>query len=434
MSQSVPELVAAVGRIESPRLIAAVARVVRDVGVAEELVQDTLLAALEQWPREGVPERPAAWLSAVARRRAVDHVRRAVALQQRQYQLVRERELDQELAAESASVDDERLGDDLLELVFVCCHPVLARPARVALTLRLIGALTTAEIAHAFLVPEATIAQRLVRGKRTLAEAKVSFDLPAGEELELRVPAVLEVIYLVFNEGYAASGGESWTRPELCAQALRLGRMIAARMPRVAEVHGLVALMELQASRLPARGGEEAVLLGDQDRSRWDRILIKRGLAALAAAQRARDVAGNDRAAGPYELQAQIAACHAQARSLEETDWIRIAALYAALSAQTSSPVVELNRAVAVGYAFGPAAGLELVDAIAGEPSLRSYHLLPAVRGDLLQRLGRDSEARAEFARASRLAVNTASRSLMDRRGGRAGDHERLGETGPDQA
>jgi RNA polymerase sigma-70 factor, ECF subfamily len=424
VTDDVAAVVAALARIETPRLTAAAARIVRDIGVAEELVQDALLAALEQWPGRGVPEQPGAWLQTTVRHRAIDHVRRAVALERKQYQLVRERQLEQDLGG-AAPEGGERLGDDVLELVFVCCHPALVRPARVALTLRLIGALSTAEIASAFLLEEATIAQRIVRAKRTLAQSQVSFELPVGDELARRLPAVLEVVYLVFNEGYAASGGEHWTRPELCLEALRLGRMVAARMPDAAEAHGLAALMELQASRLPARGGSEPVLLGDQDRRRWDRVLIARGLAALTAAERARTavsprIPGRVGEAvaplappGPYELQAQIAACHARARTLADTDWIRISALYAALALQVPSPVVELNRAVAVGMAFGPAAGLELVDAVAQEPALAGYPLLPGVRGELLRRLGREHEARAEFERAAALSSNAAARALM---------------------
>jgi len=413
--QTVSDVVAAAGRIESPRLIAAISRIVRDVGVAEELVQDALLAALEQWPASGIPDRPGAWLQAAARHRAVDYVRRRGALEAKQYQLVREYEADRERGdVERQAIDDERLGDDLLELVFVCCHPVLPRPTRVALTLRMIGALTTAEIASAFLVPEATVAQRIVRGKKALAGADVRFELPAGEELDSRVPAVLEVIYLIFNEGYSASAGEAWTRPALCEDALRLVRMVAARSEGVAEVHGLAGLLELQASRLAARldGDGEPVLLEDQDRMRWNRLLIRRGLTALDAASRARGA----QPPGAYELQAQIAACHAIARDAAETDWVRIAALYAALAARAPSPVVELNRAVAVGRAFGPAAGLELVDAIRDEPALATYHLLPSVRADLLSKLGRREEAKAELLRAAELTANQAARHLLQAR------------------
>jgi RNA polymerase sigma factor (sigma-70 family) len=415
VTQTISEVVAAVGRIESPRLIAATSRIVRDVGVAEDLVQDALLAALEQWPTAGVPDRPGAWLQAAARHRAIDYVRRRAAFEAKQYQLVREYEADQgRQDAEQQAIIEERLGDDLLELVFVCCHPVLPRPTRIAVTLRLIGALTTTEIASAFLVPEPTVAQRIVRGKKALASANVQFELPVGEELQKRVPAVLEVIYLIFNEGYSASVGEAWTRPALCEDALRLVRMVAARSEGVAEVHGLAALLELQASRLAARFGAdgEPVLLEEQDRSRWNRILISRGMAALGVASRAR----GDAPPGPYELQAQIAACHASARNADGTDWVRIAALYAALELRAPSPVVELNRAVAVGRAFGPAAGLELVDAIRDDPTLASYHLLPSVRADLLDKLGRPEEARAELVRAAQLTANEDSRRLLEAR------------------
>jgi predicted RNA polymerase sigma factor len=415
VTQTVSEVVAAAGRIESPRLIASISRIVRDVGVAEELVQDALLAALEQWPTGGVPARPGAWLQAAARHRAVDYIRRRAAFEAKQYQLVREYEVAQARGdVEQQAIADERLGDDLLELVFVCCHPVLPRPTRIAVTLRLIGALTTAEIASAFLVPEATVAQRIVRGKKALASANVQFELPVGEELDTRVPAVLEVIYLIFNEGYSASAGETWTRPALCEDALRLVRMVAARSERVAEVHGLAALLELQASRLAARFGAdgEPVLLEDQDRSRWNRVLIARGMAALGAAARARGA----EPPGPYELQAKIAACHAGARDAADTDWVRIAALYAALGVRAPSPVVELNRAVAVGRAFGPAAGLELVEAIRDDPALTSYHLLPSVRADLLSKLGRSEEAKAELVRAAELTANEANRRLLEAR------------------
>jgi RNA polymerase sigma factor (sigma-70 family) len=415
----------AIWRIESARLIAATARIVRDVGVAEDIAQDALVAALEQWPRSGVPERPGAWLMATARHRAIDFVRRRSLMERKQYQLVRDHEHEQAAAGDlhaqalAAGLDGE-IADDMLRLVFVCCHPILARPARVALTLRLLGALTTAEIARAFLAGEAAIAQRIVRAKRTLAEARVPFEVPAGAELEQRLPAVLEVIYLVFNEGYAASSGPSWTRPELCEEALRLGRIVAELLPGECEVHGLVALMELQASRLRARVGPagEPVLLGDQDRSRWDGLLVGRGLAGLARIERL----GGPR--GAYSLQAAVAACHARARTAEQTDWPAIVVLYDALAALTSSPVVALNRAVAVSMADGPAAALELVDALSGEPALAGYHLLPAVRADLLARLGRDAEARAELERAAALTTNEPARELIHRRlaelGGRA--------------
>jgi RNA polymerase sigma factor (sigma-70 family) len=405
----------AVWRIESARLIAATARIVRDLGIAEDIAQDALVAALEQWPATGIPTKPGAWLMGTAKHRAIDYVRRRALMERKQYQLVREREQDQAATAEDlvAELDDE-IGDDLLRLLFVCCHPVLTREARVALTLRLMGALTTAEIASAFLVREATVAQRIVRAKRTLAEAGVPFEAPAGGELRERLPAVLEVIYLVFNEGYAASSGDDWVRPELCEDALRLVRMLAGLLPSESEVHGLAALMELQASRLRARldAAGEPVLLADQDRSRWSRVLIARGLAALARAERA----APDGPLGPYGLQASIAACHAVARRATDTDWIRVAALYEALALRAPSPVVELNRAVAVSMAFGPQAGLALVDVLSDEPALAAYHLLPAVRADLLAKLGRDQEALAELERALELTDNDSARRLLQRR------------------
>jgi RNA polymerase sigma factor (sigma-70 family) len=403
----------AIWRIESARLVAATARIVRDVGVAEDLAQDALVAALEQWPQSGIPDRPGAWLMATAKHRAIDYVRRRALMERKQYQLVREREDAQDAAERDldAELDDE-IGDDLLRLVFVCCHPVLSQQARVALTLRLIGALTTAEIASAFLVSEATVAQRIVRAKRTLARAEVPFEAPQGEELAARLPAVLEVIYLIFNEGYAASSGERWVRPELCEDALRLGRILAELLPLESEVHGLVALMELQASRLRARVGlaGEPVLLADQDRSRWDGILVLRGLAALARLQRL------GTPLGPYALQASIAACHARARTPDQTDWAQIAALYGALAQLGPSPVVELNRAVAVGMADGPEAGLELVDRLRDEPALADYHLLPAVRADLLAKLGRGDEALHELERAAAMTDNEPARQLILRR------------------
>jgi RNA polymerase sigma factor (sigma-70 family) len=388
----------AVWRIEAPRLIAGLARLVRDVGLAEDLAQDALVAALEQWPREGVPDRPGAWLMAVAKRRAIDGFRRAAAFERRAPELARALE-------DSGEAPD----DALLGLVFACCHPVLSREARVALTLRLLGGLTTPEIARAFLVAEATLQQRIVRAKRTLAEANVPFEVPPPEQLEERVGSVLEVVYLIFNEGYAATAGQRWMRLELCEEALRLGRVLAELMPRETEVLGLVALMEIQVSRAGARvrGDGTPVLLLDQDRSRWDRLLIRRGLAAL---DRASALGG---AFGPYALQAAIAACHARAATAAETDWKRIAALYDALSAVAGSPVVELNRAVALSMAYGPEAGLEAVDALLEEPSLRDYHLLPSVRGDLLARLGRDDEARREFERAASLTRNAQERELL---------------------
>ena len=405
----------AVFRIESARLVACLTRMVRDVGLAEELAHDALVAALEEWPRSGVPERPGAWLMATAKHRAIDLLRRRERLERKREELARELEAKEEAGAEAAErAADEEVGDDLLRLVFVACHPILSPEARVALTLRLLGGLSTAEIARAFLVPEATVAQRIVRAKRTLAEEGVPFEVPRGPELEARLSSVLEVIYLVFNEGYAATAGDDWTRPELCEEALRLGRVLAELLPGEPEVHGLVALMEIQASRLRARvgpGGEPVLLLA-QDRSRWDPLLIQRGLEALARAEALSPPAGS------YSLQAAIAACHARARAPEETDWARIAALYDALGSVAPSPVVDLNRAVAVGMASGPAAGLALVEALRAEPSLASYHLLPSVRGDLLAKLGRLSEAREEFERAASLAGNARERDLLLARAG----------------
>jgi RNA polymerase sigma factor (sigma-70 family) len=400
----------AVWRIESARLIAGVARLVGDVGLAEDLAQDALVAALERWPESGVPDNPGAWLMATAKHRAIDHFRRNKRLEQKHLELGHELEGRREDAVSDldAAIDDV-VGDDLLRLIFIACHPVLTREARVALTLRLLGGLTTEEIARAFLVPVSTVAQRIVRAKRTLAEARVPFEVPRGGELATRLSSVLEVIYLVFNEGYSATAGDDWMRPQLCDEALRLGRILAGLAPTEPEVHGLVALMEIQASRLRARIGPsgEPVLLLDQDRARWDQLLIHRGLAAL---QRAEELGG---AAGPYALQAAIAACHARAQTPEETDWARIAALYDALARLMPSPVVELNRAVAVAMAFGPAAGLELVDALTSEPSLEGYHLLPSVRGDLLGKLGRVDEARTEFERAASLTRNARERELL---------------------
>jgi RNA polymerase sigma-70 factor, ECF subfamily len=403
--------IAAVWRIESARLIAGLARRVRDVGLAEELAQDALVAALEQWPGSGVPDNPGAWLMATAKHRAIDRLRRMRLAERKQAELGWQVEGDAASPDLDAAIDDH-VGDDLLRLVLVACHPVLSREARVALTLRLLGGLTTEEIARAFLVPEPTIAQRIVRAKRTLAEARVPFEVPAGDELAARLASVLEVVYLVFNEGYAATTGEDWMRPALCEDALRLGRVLAALVPGEPEVHGLVALMELQASRMAAREGPsgEAVLLLDQDRGRWDRILIGRGLAALERA----DALGAAR--GPYALQAAIAACHARAGTAAETDWAGIAALYDALAQVAPSPVVELNRAVALSMAFGPAVALEVVEALTSEPTLRGYHLLPAVRGDLLARLGRHDEARVEFERAAALARNAREREVLRER------------------
>ena len=400
----------AIWRIESAKLIAGLTRIVRDVGLAEDLAQDALVAALEQWPEASIPRNPGAWLMATAKHRAIDLFRRSSRLERKHQELGHELEARQEAALLSldAAIDDP-VGDDLLRLMFMTCHPVLSTEARVALTLRLLGGLTTEEIARAFLAPAPTVAQRIVRAKRTLAEARVPFEVPRGPELAARLSSVLEVIYLVFNEGYAASAGDDWLRPELCEDALRLGRILAELAPEEPEVHGLVALMEIQASRSAARVGPSGVpvLLLDQNRARWDQLLIGRGLAAL---ERAEALGG---ALGPYTLQAAIAACHARARIPEETDWERIAALYDALAQLTPSPVVELNRAVAVAMAFGPAAGLELVDALTPEPSLKGYHLLPSVRGDLLAKLGRFDAAQKEFERAASLTRNRRERTLL---------------------
>jgi RNA polymerase sigma-70 factor (ECF subfamily) len=416
----------AVWRIESARLVAGLARIVGDVGFAEDLAQDALVAALERWPESGVPDNPGAWLMAVAKHRAIDQLRRATRLADKHEQLAREAEQRLAGAAPGADVeaaralDPDDVGDDLLALIFTTCHPVLSTDARVALTLRALGGLTTPEIARAFLVEEKTVAQRIVRAKRTLAEARVPFELPGAAERGERLASVLEVVYLIFNEGYAASAGERWVRAELVEEALRLGRILAGLAPGDAEVHGLLALMELQASRAAARtgAGGEPVLLADQDRSRWDFVLVRRGLQALARAER---LAEADGGLGPYALQAEIAACHARARSAQETDWIRIAALYDALAQIAPSPVVELNRAVAVAQAFGPAAGLELADALLDEPALRGYHLLPSVRGELLARLGRAEEARAELVRAAAMAGNEPERELLMRRAAAVG-------------
>jgi len=402
-----------VWRIESARLIAGLARMVRDVGLAEDLAQDALLAALKRWPQSGVPDHPGAWLMATAKNRAIDLMRRDATFQRKGEELVREVGIQfaMERADFEAALEDD-VGDDLLGLMFICCHPLLSPEARVALTLRLLGGLSTAEIARAFLAREQTVAQRLVRAKRTLRDAKVPFEVPSGSALRARLPSVLEVIYLVFNEGYAASSGEDWIRPALCEEALRLGRVLAELLPGEPEAHGLIALLEIQASRSSARlgPGGEPVLLLDQDRSRWDPLLIVRGRAAL---QRAEALPGP---LGPYGLQAAIAACHAQALRAEDTDWIKIAALYDALSQLTPSAIVELNRAVALGMAFGPEAGLGLIDRIAGVPALRGYHLLPSVRGDLLAKLGRGAEAGAEFRRAASLTANERERALLERR------------------
>ncbi|MGH8868368.1 MAG: RNA polymerase sigma factor [Actinomycetes bacterium] len=412
------EAIDAVWRIESARLIAGLTRVVRDVGLAEDFAQDALVAALEQWPESGVPDNPGAWLMVTAKRRAIDAIRRSATLERKQAEIGRalETSLQDSATEEVEAAVDGDVGDDLLRLVFISCHPVLATEARVALTVRLLGGLTTAEIARAFLVPESTVAQRIVRAKRTLADAQVPFEVPYGADRDARLSSVLEVVYLVFNEGYAATAGDDLIRPALCEEALRLGRVLAGLAPDEPEVHGLVALLEIQASRMRARVGPsgEAFRLTDQDRALWDRLLIERGLAALDRAERLTETLGQGR--GPYTLQAAIAACHARAATAEATDWVRIAALYAALVQRTPSPVVELNRAVAVGMAFGPAAGLDLVDALASEPVLASYHLLPSVRGDLLARLGRDAEAHEEFLRAADLTRNTRERDvLLDR-------------------
>jgi RNA polymerase sigma factor (sigma-70 family) len=403
----------AVWRIESPRLIAGLARIVRDVGVAEDLAHDALVAALEQWPEEGVPRNPGAWLMVTAKRRAIDGFRRNKLLERKHEELGYELEAQREAAARVLDatlvekVDDD-VGDDLLRLVFTACHPVLSTEARVALTLRLLGGLTTEEIARAFLVSEPTIAQRIVRAKRTLSDKRVPFEIPGGSELAARLSSVLEVLYLVFNEGYTATAGDDWMRPALCEDALRLGRILAELVPREPEVHGLVALMEIQASRSRARVGPsgEPILLFDQNRAIWDQLLIRRGLGAL---ERAEKLGGT----GPYTLQASIAACHARALTPSDTDWARIAGLYQALATLTPSPVVELNRAVAVAMAYGPQTGLDLVDALIAEPSLKGYHLLPAVRGDLLARLERFDEARPEFERAASLTRNARERELL---------------------
>ena len=400
----------AVWRIESPKLIAGLARIVRDIGVAEDLAHDALVAALEQWPESGVPNNPGAWLMATGKHRAIDYFRRNKRVEQKHVELGHELEAEQERAVPDldAALDDD-IGDDLLRLVFTACHPVLSTEARVALTLRMVGGLTTDEIARAFLVSEPTVAQRIVRAKKTLAKEQVPFEVPRGIDRAPRLASVLEVIYLIFNEGYTATAGDDWMRPALCEDALRLGRILAELAPAEPEVHGLVALMEIQASRSRARLGPagEPVLLLDQNRAQWDRLLIRRGLVALERAER---LGG---AQGVYALQAAIAACHARARTADETDWKRIAALYVSLAALTPSPVVELNRAVAFGMAYGPQSGLDVVDTLVGEPTLRNYHLLPSVRGDLLKKLGRLGEARQEFERAAALTRNARERTLL---------------------
>lgn len=412
----------AVWRIESARLIAGLTRMLRDVGLAEELAQDALVCALERWPESGVPDNPGAWLMTTAKHRAIDQLRRKKLIERKHEALAYESESEAEDGkSELETMLDDDIGDDLLRLIFTACHPVLSAEARAALTLRLLGGLTTDEIARAFLVPEPTISQRIVRAKRTLAEKEIPFEVPRGEERDERLASVLEVIYLIFNEGYAATSGDDWIRPELCNEAMRVGRVLAGLAPQEAEVLGLMALMEIQASRLRARTtpSGEPILLPDQDRSRWDPLLIRRGLAAL---ERAEKLA---RVRGPYTLQAAIAAHHARARSVEATDWTAIAALYAELSQITHSPVVELNRAVAVAMASGPAEGLALVDALANEPLLRNYHLLPSVRGDLLSRLERHAEARDEFERAASLARNRRERSLLQQRAAASADAAR---------
>ncbi|HEY0823815.1 MAG TPA: sigma-70 family RNA polymerase sigma factor [Ramlibacter sp.] len=417
MHSATHDAIAAVWRIDAARIVAVVARMVRDIGVAEELAQDALVAALEHWPREGIPDKPGAWLMTTAKRRALDHLRRSRMQGEKLAEVGSDLEAQEALfvpdfvdALDAARQDD--IGDDLLRLIFTACHPVLSTEARVALTLRLLGGLTTHEIARAYLVPEPTIAQRIVRAKRALGDAKVPYEVPRGEELQERLASVLEVVYLVFNEGYTATAGGDWMRPELAHEALRLGRMLAEIAPREPEVHGLLALMELQASRLAARTDAEGrpILLADQDRARWDPLLIRRGLAALEKAQ------GLGGGRGIYALQAAIAACHARARSAQETDWNRIASLYGELAAVARSPVVELNRAVAVAMAQGPAAGLAIVDRLRAEPALRRYQWLPSVRGDLLEKLGRREEARAAFLEAAELAGNERERELLLRR------------------
>ena len=400
----------AVWRIESARLIASLTRLVRDVGLAEDLAQGALVAALEQWPQSGIPDKPGAWLMTTAKHHAIDQIRRNIRLERKTEEMGRDLEIEQALGIPDLDADaDEDMGDDLLRLIFISCHPILSKDARLALTLRLLGGLTTDEIARAFLVPEPTIAQRIVRAKRTLSEAKVPFEVPTGNERSARLSSVLEVIYLIFNEGYSATSGDDWVRPALCEDALRLGRVLAELISDEPEVHGLVALMEIQASRLRARIGPsgEAIPLLEQNRGRWDQLLIQRGFAALMRA----DAVGG--ALGPYRLQAAIAACHAQARNPEDTNWEQIAALYDALAQLAPSPIVELNRAVAVSMAFGPEAGLEIVDTLTSEPSLKSYHLLPSVRGDLLSKLGRFTEACEEFKRAASLTRNARERELL---------------------
>jgi RNA polymerase sigma factor (sigma-70 family) len=421
VARDVNSAIDAVWRIESPRLIAGLARMTGDIGRAEDLAQDALVVALEKWPGSGVPDNPGAWLMATAKHRAIDGMRRDANLRRKTEELGRDLQEQQMAPPDLEAAMDDRIGDDLLSLIFTTCHPVLSTDARVALTLRMLGGLTTDEIARAFLVPEKTLAQRIVRAKRTLGEANVPFETPSGPELSARLASVLEVVYLIFNEGYSATAGDDWLRPALCADAMRLGRVLAGLAPGEPEVHGLVALMEIQASRSRARVGRDGapVLLLDQDRARWDRILIRRGLDALGRAQERGPL-------GPYGLQAAIAACHARAARAEDTDWERIAALYDALAQVQPSPVVELNRAVALSMAFGPEAGLEVVDGLTEEPALQGYHWLPSVRGDLLARLGRRAEARVEFARAADMTRNTRERDLLL---ARAAEMDRPGPT-----
>ena len=407
--EAVHRAIEAIWRIEAPKLIAALTRLLRDVGLAEDFAQESLVVALERWPQTGVPERPGAWLMSTAKRRAIDHFRRSALIERKHEELGREIEILENTVPDFDSVLDENISDDLLRLVFISCHPILSSDSRVALTLRLLGGLTTEEIARAFLVPAPTIAQRIVRAKRSLSEAHVPFEIPRGADFAVRVASVLQVIYLVFNEGYTATQGDDWLRPALCEDALRLGRILAGLLPNEAEVHALAALMEIQSSRSRARVSPsgDALLLLEQDRGLWDQLLIRRGLDAL---DRAQTLGGG---LGPYALQAAIAACHARARTAEETDWHQIASLYEALARVAPSPIVELNRAVAVGMAYGPAAGLAVADTLLEEPVLRGYHLLPSVRGDLLHRLGRVAEARAEFARAASLTANSRERDLL---------------------
>jgi RNA polymerase sigma factor (sigma-70 family) len=402
--------------MESPRLIAGLTRIVRDVGVAEDLAQDALVSALEQWPESGIPENPGAWLMAAAKHRAIDHFRRSTLRERKHGEIGRAREAQEMAMPDLDAALDDPVGDDLLRLIFISCHPVLASEARVALTLRLLGGLTTDEIARAFLVPEPTIAQRIVRAKRTLSEKQVPFEVPRGKELKSRLESVLEVLYLIFNEGYAATAGDDWVRPALCEEALRLGRILGELAPQEAEVHGLVALMEIQASRMHARVGPsgEPILLLEQNRALWDQLLIRRGLSALDRVEKLSSSKANR--PGPYALQAAIAACHARARTPDETDWLRISRLYEELGEVVPSPVVELNRAVAVSMAISPAAGLELADALVADKSLATYHLLPSVRGDLLKKLGRLDEARAEFTHAASLTRNARERDLLLKR------------------